>query len=85
MEFEITTTKKYNINCCNNCPFCHCEEDTSVVFDSFDEPNYIYFCCNKDAIETRIGKSRYIETCFNDRQKCDIPDWCPFRKEENIS
>lgn len=80
MEFEITTTKKYNIDCCNDCPFCYRKEDTSVVFDSFDDPNYDYFCRNKDVIKNSDGKSRYIDTYFNDRQKCEIPNWCPFKK-----
>ena len=85
MEFEITTTKKYNIDCCNDCPFCYCKEDTSVVFDSFDDPNYDYFCSNKDAIEISDAKSRYIGTELSRFGKCDIPDWCPFKKKENIS
>lgn len=83
MEFEITTTKKYNIDCCNDCPFCHCKEDTSVVFDSFDEPNYDYFCKNEDVIEDCGGKSKYIDTHFSRFKKCDIPDWCPFRENKN--
>ena len=82
MEFEITSTKKYNIDCCNDCPFSYCKEDTSCVFDSFDEPNYDYFCTNKDAMEVSDAKSRYIKTHFNKRQKCDIPNWCPFKKNE---
>lgn len=86
MEFEITSTKKYNINCCNDCPFCHVKEDTSCVFDSFDEPNYDYYCWNKESfnINDKIKGERYIETCFNDRQKCDIPDWCPFKENKII-
>lgn len=83
MEFEITSIKKYNIDCCNECPFCHCEEDTNVVFDSFDDPNYDYFCSSKDAIEISGSESRYIDTCFSGFQKCDIPDWCPFRENKN--
>ena len=51
MEFEITSTKKYN-------------------------------CRNKDAIKNSDAKPRYINTYFNDRQKCEIPDWCPFKKNE---
>lgn len=78
MEFEITGTVKYDIDCCNDCPFCRCEEDTGVVFDSFDEPNYDYFCRNEEAVEGCGGGPRHIGTCFSRFQKCDIPAWCPF-------
>jgi hypothetical protein len=89
MEFEITTTKKYNIDCCNDCPFCHCEEDTSVVFDSFDEPNYDYYCGNENADNKGTGceefndpnRGVYIGTELSGFRKCAIPVWCPFMKK----
>ena len=79
MEFDVTTTKHYNVDCCNDCPFSYCKEDTSCVFDSFDDPNYEYFCTNKDAIEISDAKSRYIGIELSRYGECPIPDWCPFK------
>lgn len=81
MEFDITTTKHYDIDCCNDCPFSYCKEDTSCVFDSFDEPNYDWFCnyfveihCGED-----VSEPKFIGTCFSRNHKRDIPEWCPFK------
>lgn len=45
----ITITQTINVEHCNDCPLCHNEEDRSCCFDSFDEPNYDFYCQSPDA------------------------------------
>ena len=52
----IEVIKKIEVNHCNQCPYFHEIEDTSVVFDSFDDPNYDCYCKHKDADNTGTGR-----------------------------
>lgn len=88
----VEVKKHYEVNHCNQCPFFHEEEDTSVVFDSFDDPNYECYCKHKEADNTGTGGEKYnipakgltyIETNLSRFYKCEIPDWCPFKKKQN--
>ena len=86
---EITVEKKYDVKNCNECPYFKERIDRSVCHDSFDEPNYDWYCTHKDADNTGSGLEKYNETgltslggSLNSFAKCDIPNWCPFRKNE---
>lgn len=88
----IEVTKQFEVNHCNQCPYFHVKEDTSVVFDSFDDPNYDCYCKHKDADNTGTGREEYnipasgltyIGTELSRFYKREIPDWCPFKKEQN--
>ena len=86
---EITVTKTFKVNQCNDCPFFKEVEDTSVCMDSFDEPNYDWYCTNKDA----DNRGTHLEK-YNDKNGisiggamhrgciCEIPDWCPFKNKQ---
>ena len=84
---EITITKKIEVHHCNDCPFCNRVIDISVVFDSFDNPNYDFYCKHEDANNKGMSGEKYndekhgtyIDTVFNSFQKCIIPEWCPFK------
>lgn len=87
----IEVIKKIEVNHCNQCPYFHEIEDTSVVFDSFDDPNYDCYCKHKDADNTGTGREEYnipasgltyIGTELSRFYKREIPDWCPFKKEQ---
>lgn len=75
MKVEIK--QELEINHCNDCPFGKCHEDTSCCLDSFDSPDYDYYCTHKD-----VGL-KFITSIPTRFRKCDIPDWCPFKKTNN--
>ena len=87
MEIEVKRT--YNVNTCEDCPYTHKETDTSCCIDSFDEPNYDFYCKHEDADNSgregamynnpKFGK--YITTHLSRFDKCEIPEWCPFMKK----
>lgn len=79
--------KTHEFKCCNNCPYFYEHVDTSVCVDSFDEPNYDWFCTNKMADNSGTDLAEYNE----DGKKslggsmvafdtCKIPDWCPVKE-----
>ncbi len=86
---NITIEKEIDYS--NDCPFLTQHIDASSCYDSFDEPNFEYYCKHKDADNSNTpceefnddiyGKFIAIEYagCFH----CDIPTWCPFRKVNN--
>lgn len=89
---EITFERKVKINVCNDCPHFKEVEDTSVCFDSFDDPNYDWYCQNKYADNSGTSKHQYndpkygkfIGGSYSRYGKCKIPDWCPIKKREEI-
>lgn len=85
---KITIEKE--IEHCNHCPYFKEYIDTSVCFDSFDEPNYDWYClhpdaynCNKNidivSLVLGDGKPAILIGGSYHRELCDIPDWCPFK------
>ncbi len=86
MKVEIK--KIFEVNVCNDCPHFKEVEDTSVCFDSFDEPNYDWYCTNKDAnnkgtsLENLNVKGGVLIGCSYHRNGvCRIPDWCPCKNK----
>lgn len=74
---EITVIKKYNVNCCSECPYMRTYVDHSVCYDSFDEPNFEWYC-SKEGHLGRRGLGKLIDIGLSSFSKCDIiPDWCP--------
>jgi hypothetical protein len=81
---------EHEVNLCNECPFCREHIDTTVCFDSFDEPNYEFYCTHKEADNTGSGKEQYnnekgkfIGLAFSKFDKdFKIQDWCPFKKNK---
>lgn len=89
MEVEIKKT--FEVNVCNDCPHFKEVEDTSVCFDSFDEPNYDWYCTNKDANNKETYLEKYnnkngvsIGGSYHRNGVCGIPDWCPLKKRKEI-
>lgn len=89
MCVKVTITKEYEVKFCNkNCPFCIEVEDTSVCEDSFDEPNYDWYCAHKDAdnsghdVEKYNDKNgKYIGGSLSRFGSVLVPKWCPFKKK----
>jgi len=84
---EVTIEKKISIKHCNDCPFFYVHTDTSVCFDSFDEPNYDWFCTHEKAVNSGTELEQYNENgkvslggSYNNFAKCEIPTWCPLKK-----
>jgi hypothetical protein len=83
---QVTIEQKFEVNYCQDCPWCRDIVDTSVCFDSFDEPNYDHYCTHpkadnstSDASKYNLGNDKYIDTSFYRNDKTEIPDWCPER------
>lgn len=78
------------VDCCDPCPYFHEEVDYSVCEDSFDDPNYDFFCQHADADNSGTDREQYNSkhgkfidgslTRFH--LPCDIPSWCPFLKHK---
>lgn len=86
----VIVTQTTNVEYCNECPFCHKKEDRRCCFDSFDEPNYDFYCKSDKADNSHTEKSKfnnnfgkYISTTVHWSEKCDIPNWCPFKKKDD--
>lgn len=86
---EITVTKTFKVNNCNECPFFKEIEDTSVCVDSFDEPNYDWYCTNAYADNKGTTLEHYNDKhgtslggSFHRGCICEIPDWCPFKNKQ---
>ena len=45
----VEIKKIFQVNKCNDCPYFKEVVDTSCCFDSFDEPNYDWYCTNEYA------------------------------------
>ena len=85
-EINQKETEK-TIKFCNDCPFFERIEDTSVVFDSFDDPSYEFYCKNPDAdnSETELSKEnieskKYLGGSLSRFGNQMVPRWCPFKK-----
>lgn len=80
---KISIEKKFDL--CNECPYFNEHEDISVCYDSFDDPNYDWYCKhpNADNSGTKQEKwndvhGKFIGGTFSRFQRdCKIPDWCP--------
>lgn len=73
----ITIIKTYNVNCCSECPYMKTHVDYSVCEDSFDEPNFEWYCSKEEHLGRR-GLGKLIDIGLSRFSKCDIiPDWCP--------
>lgn len=86
---EVVVTKTYNVNKCNECPYFYEYVDTSVCFDTFDEPNYDQYCTHVDADNSGTtgakyneGSKKFIGGALSSFDKeCPIPNWCPIKKK----
>lgn len=77
---------KKELDLCNKCPYFNEHVDTSVCYDSFDDPNYDWFCKHPHADNSGTDREQYNEekygkfidgslnSLFRD---CKIPSWCP--------
>lgn len=89
MSVEVTVTQRYVVDSCTDCPYGCVFKDMSCVEDSFDEPNYDYYCGNENADNKGTGceelndpnRGVYIGTELSRFRKCAIPVWCPFMKK----
>lgn len=87
MSKVIYITK--HIGKCNECPYFHEHVDTSVCEDSFDEPNYDFYCQHKKADNSGTAQEKHNTNdgkwigCALSRfdKDCDIPKWCPLDDE----
>jgi hypothetical protein len=84
---KVEVKKVYNVEKCSQCPHLGEYIDTSVCEDSFDEPNYEWYCDHPEMPRIlsgyREGHGRLIDVGMSKFQKCDIiPDWCPEQKKE---
>lgn len=83
---KITVTQTFEISKCNECPYFKEKVDTSSCIDSFDEPNFDFFCKHKDASNFGTGKEKWNESgmkfiggSMHRNTDCEIPSWCPFK------
>lgn len=81
---QVKIEQKIEVNYCQDCPHCKEIVDTSVCFDSFDEPNYDYYCTHPKADNSscradkfNLGNDKYIDTALCRSDKIEIPNWCP--------
>ena len=86
----VIVTQTTHVEHCNECPLCHKEDDRSCCFDSFDEPNYDFYCQSPNADNSHTEHSefnnkfgKHIFTAIHWSEKCEIPDWCPFKKKDD--
>jgi len=86
---EVTIVKTFDVNNCNECPYFKEIEDTSVCVDSFDEPNYDWYCTNAYADNRETALERYnnehgaaLGGSYHRGGTCGIPDWCPFKNKQ---
>lgn len=83
MSKKIVIEKEFDL--CNKCPYFNEHEDTSVCFDSFDDPNYDWYCKHPDADNSGTSRAKwndehgkFIDGSFSRFQRdCKIPTWCP--------
>ncbi len=76
---------------CNECPFFYEHVDYSVCEDSFDHPNFDWYCQNKKADNSNDEKSKwngkhgkFIGGSLSPyKRNCSIPKWCPL-KDDNL-
>lgn len=88
MSNTVTIIVEKTIDCCNKCPYFDEEVDYSVCDDSFDEPNYDFYCTHPAANNAGTAQAKWndkhgnwIGGAFSRFQcNCDIPSWCPFNK-----
>lgn len=85
---KITVTQEFNISKCNDCPYFVEEVDTSSCIDTFDEPNFDWYCKHKEAtnyeypVLSKYNKPglKCLGGSMHRNTDCEIPDWCPFKK-----
>ena len=89
---QVKIEKTFEVNLCNDCPFFVEVEDTSVYFDSFDDPNYDWYCTNKNASNKGTSHEKYnnkngvaIGGSYSRFGKCEIPEWCPFKDKNQVN
>lgn len=89
---KVKIEKTFEVNLCNDCPFFVEVEDTSVCFDSFDEPNFDWYCTNRNASNEGTSLEQYnnengvaIGGSYSRFQKCKIPEWCPFKDKNQVN
>ena len=85
----VEVTRKYNVKICNDCPYFKEIEDRSVCEDSFDEPNYDWYCTNwySDNSGTELEKwnnihGKALGGSYHRNCECQIPVWCPFKNKQ---
>lgn len=80
---KVQVIKEIEVKTCDECPFFSVVEDTSVCEDSFDDPNYDFYCKHKDykgdGKMTKYGK--YIGYALSSFGRCEIPKGCPFKTQ----
>lgn len=84
----VEVKKTFNVNRCNDCPYFKEVVDTSCCYDSFDEPNYDWYCANKNADNNGSRLENYnnehgqsLGGAYHRNVECKIPDWCPFKNK----
>lgn len=82
---QVTVKIEKIIDSCDPCPYFHENVDYSVCEDSFDDPNYDFFCRhpnadNSDTLEAKWNDKhgKYIGGSLTRFHHCEIPKWCPF-------
>lgn len=83
MSKKIIIEKELDL--CNKCPYFNENIDTSVCFDSFDEPNYYWYCKHPNAdnsgtpqVKWNDKHGKFIDGSLSRSQRdCKIPMWCP--------
>lgn len=79
------------IDLCNECPYYIEHVDSSVCEDSFDDPNYDWYCRHPKADNGGYRQSlwndkrygQFIGGSFSQFQRdCKIPEWCPLSTME---
>lgn len=85
----VEVKKIFQVKKCNDCPYFKEVEDTSCCFDSFDEPNYDWYCANKNADNNGSGLENYnnehgqaLGGAYHRNVECNIPDWCPCKNNQ---
>lgn len=86
---EVKVTKTYNVKLCNDCPYFNEHIDYSVCFDTFDEPNFDFYCKHPEADNSKYDVAKYndyhgkfIGGSYSSFQKdTKIPEWCPCSKK----
>ena len=83
MSKKIIIEKELDL--CNECPYFNENIDTSVCFDSFDEPNLYWYCKHPNADNSGTPQfiwndkhGKFIDASLSRSQRdCKIPTWCP--------
>ena len=78
---KVEVKKVFDVKSCNDCPYMKTYVDASVCYDTFDEPNYEWYC-SKEGHWGRRGLGKLIGIGLSSFRKCDIiPVWCPCKNK----